>query len=178
MKLGMTNKDLIPMTSTLTGFTRDMIAPMGVTTLPVIFGEKPKAKTLMIPFTVVELPSTYNVIIGQPSLNKLRVVVSMYHRNMKFPTSARVGEVKSDPRESSQRYLAATNIPKKVKRPPFPNLREPAKPYSRPEPTKEVLEVPLDKDHPKKIVWVRSPLLEDWRVQLIDFLGPNVNVFA
>ncbi|RZR82542.1 hypothetical protein BHM03_00008991 [Ensete ventricosum] len=96
-KLGMTNRDLAPMTSTLTGFTDDAITPVGIATLPMTFGNEPRTKTLMVHFMVVDLPSAYNMIIGQPTLNKLRVVVSIYHRSMKFPTNASLGEIKSDP---------------------------------------------------------------------------------
>ncbi|RWV88107.1 hypothetical protein GW17_00049832 [Ensete ventricosum] len=85
---------------------------MGIMTLLVTFGEEPRTKMVMIPFMVVKLPSAYNVIIGRPSLNKLRAVIFIYHRSMKFPTSVGVGEIKSDPRESRQCYLAATTIPK------------------------------------------------------------------
>ncbi|RRT60843.1 hypothetical protein B296_00022859 [Ensete ventricosum] len=95
-KLGMTNRDLAPMTSTLTRFTGDAITPIGVATLPVTFGEEPRTKTIMVHFMVVDLPSAYNVIIGQPTLNKLRVIVSTYHRSIKFSTSASPGEIKSD----------------------------------------------------------------------------------
>ncbi|RWW86682.1 hypothetical protein BHE74_00004526 [Ensete ventricosum] len=87
-KLGMTNRDLILITLTLTGFTSDAITPVGVATLPVTFDDEPRTKTLMVPSMVVDLPSAYNVIIGWPTLNKLRAIVSTYHRNMKFPTSA------------------------------------------------------------------------------------------
>ncbi|RRT53838.1 hypothetical protein B296_00023737 [Ensete ventricosum] len=41
-KLGMINRDLITMTSTLTGFTGDVIAPVSVATLPVTFGGEPR----------------------------------------------------------------------------------------------------------------------------------------
>ncbi|RRT76595.1 hypothetical protein B296_00004599 [Ensete ventricosum] len=98
-KLGMTNRDLIPMTSTLIGFTGDVITLVGVATLPVTFDDEPRTKTFMVPFMMVDLPSAYNVIIGRPILNKLRVVVSTYHRSMKSPTSAGLGEIRSDPRE-------------------------------------------------------------------------------
>ncbi|RRT38723.1 hypothetical protein B296_00049333 [Ensete ventricosum] len=58
-KLGMTNRDLIPMTSTLIGFTGDAITLVGVATLPVTFDDEPRTKTLMVvPFMVVDLPST------------------------------------------------------------------------------------------------------------------------
>ncbi|RZR87909.1 hypothetical protein BHM03_00015382 [Ensete ventricosum] len=60
---------------------------------------EPRSKTLMVSFMVVKLPSAYNAIIG-PTLNRLKAVVSTYHRLMKFPTRAGVGEVRSDPRES------------------------------------------------------------------------------
>ncbi|RWV97229.1 hypothetical protein GW17_00039994 [Ensete ventricosum] len=46
-KLGMTNRDLAPMTSTLTGFTGDAITPVGVATLPVTFDDEPRTKILM-----------------------------------------------------------------------------------------------------------------------------------
>ncbi|RZS01982.1 hypothetical protein BHM03_00031935 [Ensete ventricosum] len=46
-KLGMTNRDLIHMTSTLTGFTDDAITPVGVATLHVTFDDEPRTKTLM-----------------------------------------------------------------------------------------------------------------------------------
>ncbi|RWV78502.1 hypothetical protein GW17_00060532 [Ensete ventricosum] len=55
-KLGMTDGDLIPITSTLIGFTKDAIAFLGVTTLPVTIGEEPRTKTLMVLFMVAKLP--------------------------------------------------------------------------------------------------------------------------
>ena len=48
----------------------------------------------MMDFLVVDRPSAYNAIIGQPGLNKLRVATSTYHLMMKFPTEERVGEVR------------------------------------------------------------------------------------
>ncbi|RWW85381.1 hypothetical protein BHE74_00005936 [Ensete ventricosum] len=146
-KLGVTNEDLTPMTSTLTGFTGDAIAPIGVVTLLMTFGHELRTKTLMVSFMVVELLATYNVIIGRPTLNKLRAVVSTCHRNMKFLTSAGTRKVKIDPRESRRCYLAATTIPKKGKRETLvPDPREPGRPDVRLEPTKLILEVPLEGD--------------------------------
>ncbi|RWW49265.1 hypothetical protein BHE74_00044596 [Ensete ventricosum] len=47
-KLGLTDKDLVSLTSALTGFTGDSVSPLGATTIPVTFGEEPKSKTLMV----------------------------------------------------------------------------------------------------------------------------------
>ncbi|RWV84304.1 hypothetical protein GW17_00053992 [Ensete ventricosum] len=88
------------MTSTFIGYTGDAIAPLGITTLPVSIMEEPRTKTLMVPFMVVKLPSTYNAIIDRPTLNKLRAAVLTYHRTMNFLASTEVGEARSDPRES------------------------------------------------------------------------------
>ncbi|RRT33544.1 hypothetical protein B296_00055675 [Ensete ventricosum] len=88
------------MISTLTGFTGDAITPVGVVTLPMTLGNEPRTKSFMVPSVVVELPSVYNVIIRRPTLNKLTAVVSIYYRSIKFLTSARLGEVRSDTRES------------------------------------------------------------------------------
>ncbi|RZS28979.1 hypothetical protein BHM03_00062638 [Ensete ventricosum] len=85
-KLGLTDKDLVTLTSTLTGFTGDFISPLGATMIPVTFGGEPRSKTLMVSFMVVKLPSAYNAIIERPTLNRLKAVVSTYHRLLKFPT--------------------------------------------------------------------------------------------
>ncbi|KAJ8477245.1 hypothetical protein OPV22_020972 [Ensete ventricosum] len=132
-KLGLTDKDLVTLTSTLTGFIGDFISPMGAATIPVTFGGEPRLKTLMVPFMVVKLSSAYNAIIGRSTLNRLKAVISTYHRLMKFPTRAGVGEVRSDPRESRQCYLMATIVPKRPKvqtaavdpRRPEDNARDP-----------------------------------------------------
>ncbi|RZR86645.1 hypothetical protein BHM03_00013886, partial [Ensete ventricosum] len=102
----------------LTGFTGDSVSPLGATTIPVTFGGEPKLKTLMVSFMVVKLPSTDNAIIGRPTLNRLKAIISTYHRILKFPTRVGVGEVRSDPRESRQCYLTATTLSKKSRTQP------------------------------------------------------------
>ncbi|RWW06931.1 hypothetical protein GW17_00029718 [Ensete ventricosum] len=104
------------MTSTLIGFTGEAITQVDVATLPMTFDDEPRTKTFMVPFMVVELPSAYNVIIGRPTLNKLRAVISRYHRSIKFPTNVGPGEVRSDPRESRRCYLATIASPKEAGR--------------------------------------------------------------
>ncbi|RZR77401.1 hypothetical protein BHM03_00002455 [Ensete ventricosum] len=122
-KLGLIEKDLCPMASTLTGFTRDSISPLDTTTLPITIGEEPRIKTMTVTFMVVMLPSTYNVILGCSTLNNIRAVVSTYHWAMKFPIKVGVGKVKSDPRESTRCYLMVITLPKKMK--PEPSIADP-----------------------------------------------------
>ncbi|XP_064955538.1 uncharacterized protein LOC135607527 [Musa acuminata AAA Group] len=100
-KLGLTKGDLTPIVGkSLGGFTWDSVSPLGTTVLPITIGEEVRAKTIMITFMVVDLPSAYNVILGRPTLNKIKAVISTYHRTIKFRTFAGIEEAQSDPGES------------------------------------------------------------------------------
>ncbi|RRT31974.1 hypothetical protein B296_00049408 [Ensete ventricosum] len=110
--------------------------------IPVTFGGEPKSKTLMVSFIVVKLPSAYNAIIGRPTLNRLRAVVSTYHRILKFPTRTEVGEVRSDPRESRQCYLTATMLSKKLRTQPTATVpRDPEDSARDPHPLRKNLDL-------------------------------------
>ena len=59
---------------------------------------------------MVDCPSSYNVIIGRPTLKRWKVATSTYCLKVKFPTENGVGEVKGDQvlsRECYQAVLAA-----------------------------------------------------------------------
>ncbi|RRT71842.1 hypothetical protein B296_00035054 [Ensete ventricosum] len=114
-KLRLTEKDLSSIASTITSFISDFISPLGTTTLLVTIGHEPKSKIIMVTYMVVHLPSAYNVILSCPALNKLRAIISTYHQTMKFPTRARISEVRSDPQESKKCYLMTIMLPKKLK---------------------------------------------------------------
>lgn len=143
-KLGLTKKDLTPMVSTLIGFTRDSISPLGTTALSLTVVEEPRSKTLIVTFMVVGIPSTYNIILGRPTLNRIRAIISTYHRAMKFLTHAGVNEVRSDPQESRQCYLTIILLPKKVKlEASILDPREAPNRKFHPGPTEQTMEVPL-----------------------------------
>ena len=66
--------------------------------------------TYQLDFLVVDYPSSYNVIIRRPILNRWKVATSTYCLKVKFLTDNRVGEVKGDQvlvRECYQAVLAA-----------------------------------------------------------------------
>ena len=46
--------------------------------LPVCFGNEAKVKTLEVDFLVVDVPMAYNVIIGPPTLHRVKAVVAPY----------------------------------------------------------------------------------------------------
>ena len=79
-------------------------------TLTVTVGAYPIQLTRQLDFLVVDCPSSYNVIIGRPTLNKWKAATSTYYLKIKFPTDNGVGEVKGDQvlaRECYQAVLVA-----------------------------------------------------------------------
>ncbi|KAL0461308.1 UNVERIFIED_CONTAM: hypothetical protein Slati_0018400 [Sesamum latifolium] len=69
----------------------------------------------MLKFLVVDAPSSYNIIMGRPSLNFFRAVASTYHMKLKFPTYRGIVEENGDRRIARECHA---NILKKKSHPP------------------------------------------------------------
>ena len=70
--------------------------PKGIVTLTVTVRSYPQQLTCQLDFLAVDCPFSYNVIIGRPTLNRWKVVMSTYCLKVKFPIENGVGEVKGD----------------------------------------------------------------------------------
>ena len=55
---------------------------------------------------MVDCSSSYNAIIGRPTLNSWKAVTSTYHLLIKFPTKHGVGQVQGDQLAARECYLA------------------------------------------------------------------------
>ena len=62
---------------------------------------------MSIKFLIVDAPSAYNMLLGKPSLNSIRVVPSAYHMVVKFPTENKVGMVRGDQLVARECYLVS-----------------------------------------------------------------------
>jgi hypothetical protein len=100
-------EQLKPIDIPLVGFTGDKVKPLGVVSLTIKAETYPKQVRTSVEFLVVDCPSAYNVIIGRPTLNKLRVVTSTYHLLVRFPTEHGVGELKGDQATARECYFAS-----------------------------------------------------------------------
>ena len=101
---------LHPFDSPLVSFNGDKVYPKGIVTLTVTIGTYPRQLTRQLDFLVVDCPSSYNVIIKRPTLNRWKAATSTYCLKVKFPTENGVGQVKGDQvlaRECYQAVLAA-----------------------------------------------------------------------
>ncbi|GJU97625.1 reverse transcriptase domain-containing protein [Tanacetum coccineum] len=54
--------------------------------LDVCFGEDGLCRREIMKFTVISVPSSYNIILGRPGLKQLRAIPSTIHGMIKFPT--------------------------------------------------------------------------------------------
>ena len=79
---------------------------MGTITLPMVVGAYPQQVTKNVNFLVVDCSSSYNAIIGKPTLNSWKAVTSTYHLSVKFPMEYGVGEVQGDQLIARECYLA------------------------------------------------------------------------
>ena len=100
-------KRIRPFTSPLVSFTGDRIVLKGIVTLTVIARTYPVNVTKEIDFLIVDCPSTYNIILGRPALNKLRAATSTYYLKVRFPTAHGVGEITGDQVLTRECYQAA-----------------------------------------------------------------------
>lgn len=92
IKMGVDHGQLRPFPTLLKGFSSDTVQPISAITLPMTFRSRAWTATTMTDFLVVKAPFTYNVILGRPTFNQLKVVTSTYHLKMKFSTASGVGE--------------------------------------------------------------------------------------
>ncbi|KAG6682446.1 hypothetical protein I3842_13G141900 [Carya illinoinensis] len=78
-KMGIDPSQLRPSPTLLKGFSSDAIPHVGVITLPMSVRKGPYTTTTMTEFLVIKGPSSYNAILGHPTLNHLKAITSTYH---------------------------------------------------------------------------------------------------
>ena len=150
-----------PFDSPLVSFSGDKVYPKGIVTLMVTAGSHP--------FQVVDSPSSYNVIIGRPTLNRWKAATSTYSLKVKFPTKQGVGEIKGDQvlaRECYQTVLASKENHT----------------WTIEEKTLEIIEkletIELVEGSPEKTTQIRTNLNPEMKEEIVSFLKDNLDVFA
>ena len=81
----------------------------GIVTLTVIASSYPLQLTKQLDFLVVDCPSSYNVVIERPTLNRWKAATSMYCLKVKFPTEQGIGKIKEDKVLARECYQAFLN---------------------------------------------------------------------
>ena len=105
-------------------------------------------------FPVVDCSSSYNTIIGRPTLNSWKEVTSTYHLSVKFPTEYEVGQVQGDQLATRECYLAMLAMDDQVQTMNIEERRVMA------EPTEALENISLDENNLKRCNRVGADLEE------------------
>ena len=160
-----------PFTSPLVSFTRVRITPRGIIRLTVIAGTYPAQISKEIDFLMVDCPSTYNIILGRPTLNKLKATTLTYYPKVKFPTTHGIGEIWADQVLARECYQAALASEKN-----HTWMIDMPKPISEPSEMSQDIEVVLG--DPSKVLTIGLALSTTEKTIITTLLRENQDVFA
>ena len=168
-QLKVDQKRLRPFDSPLVSFSRDKVYPKGIVMLTVTASSHPFQVTNRHNFLVVDSPSSYNVIIGRPTLNRWKAATSTYCLKVKFPIEQGVEEIKGNQvlaRECYQAVLASKENHT----------------WTIEEKTPEIIEkletIELVEGSPEKTTHIGTNLNPETREEIVSFLKDNLDVFA
>jgi len=107
-KLQLPDTAMVPNDEPICGFSGEQVTTRGYIDLYTVFRDGTQTKTIPIRFLIVDTPTSYNVLLGRPSLNTLGTVVSTPHLTMKFPSpSGDILTVHCDQRLARECYMAS-----------------------------------------------------------------------
>ncbi|XP_027368320.1 uncharacterized protein LOC113874282 [Abrus precatorius] len=85
-QLGIPKEELREYHESLVGFSGERVKTRGCIDLYTSFGSEHEGKRVKVTYLVVHANTFYNILLGRPSLNKLKAIVSTPHLAMKFPS--------------------------------------------------------------------------------------------
>ncbi|GKE47597.1 reverse transcriptase domain-containing protein, partial [Tanacetum coccineum] len=103
---------MVPKTTSLTGFSRETIWPMGQLRLLVTIGDAVHSTKAWMNFMTVRSLSPYNGIIGRPGIREIQAVPSTVHGMLKFPVD---GEIQAVPSPDKTEAVLQLSSPRTIK---------------------------------------------------------------
>ena len=162
-------KRLRPFGSPLVNFSGDRVFPKGIISLSITIGTYPAKVTREVDFRIVNCPSSYNVILGRPTLNLLKVATSTYCLKVKFPTPQRIGEICGDQLLTKECYQEVLTSKENHTWMVEEEL---------PKPMEKVKNIELVEGDPTKTTKVGKDLQPSLKGELVKFLKNNLDVFV
>ena len=99
----MSPDQLRPYTGCLYDFAGDQVEVRGHLELRTTFKNGAASRTENIRYLIVNAPSAYNILLGRPTLNRLRAVASTRHMKMKLADlGGKVITIRSDQKEAKR----------------------------------------------------------------------------
>ena len=130
------------------------VQPVGTITLLVVVGSYPQQIAKEVNFLVVNCSSSYNEIIGRPTLNSWKAVIFTYHLSVKFPTDHGVGKGQGDQLTAREGYLAMLAVDEHMQIMSIEERRVAT------EPTEVLEDILLEEGNPEKFTRIGTSMKE------------------
>ncbi|GJU01950.1 reverse transcriptase domain-containing protein [Tanacetum coccineum] len=154
---------MVPATTSLTGFSGETIWPLGQLRLLVTIGDAVHSTKAWMNFMIVRSLSPYNGIIGRPGIREIQAVPSTAHGMLKFPVDGGIVTIRSTiliPAECATVITSSKEIPKEA------GVRH------------ENFKVALHPNFPDQEVAIGGTLSAKGRTELCSLLKENLDIFA
>ena len=145
---------------------------MDTITLPTVVGAYPQQIAKEVNFLAIDCSSSYNAIIGRPTLNNWKAVTSTYHLSIKFLTDYRIGQIQGDQLATRECYLAMLDMDEHVQ---MMNIDE-RKVIA--EPTEVLEDIPLEESNPEKLTRIGTSMEEKTKQDFGQFLRKSIDIFV
>ena len=165
-------EQLVLINAPLVGFRGTRVFPLGAVTLSVTIGDYLKQITKDVTFLMVDCSSTYNAILGRPTLNSWKAVTSTYHLMIKFPTYYGVGEQRGNQVATRECYIAMLEMDDHQQTLCIDEQKALA------EPVEELEEIKLEESKPERTTRMGTLSSRTIQQALMTFLKDNQDVFA
>ena len=126
-----------------------------------VVGSYPQQIAKEVNFIVVDCSSSYNAIIGRPTLNSWKAVKSTYHLSVKIPIEYEVGQVQGDQLTTRECYLAMLAVDEHMQTMSIEERKVTV------EPTKVLEDIPLEEGNPEKFTRIGTSMKEKTKQDLV-----------
>ncbi|XP_057490953.1 uncharacterized protein LOC130776722 [Actinidia eriantha] len=177
-QLKLPQDELKPVRAPLVGFNAQAHWPLGTVSLKTRAG----SQELMTEFIVVDIPSSYNAIVGRDWLHRMKGVASMLHQAIKFVTPRGEEAIYGDQVAAKQCYLATVSTKAVVKEVQMVEedieVLEDVGRDPKAKVIEELVGYELDEPSLDRLFLIESDLNECERTKLIQLLKANIEAFA
>lgn len=176
--------DLQSVVTHLFGFSWHVVQSLRQIKLLVSLEEESKWWTILTTFTVVEAPSSYNIILGCPTLSEFQAMAYPFHQKIKFPIEVEVGKVQWNQQVSWKCYVMMVHIDHKRSHlgtmvGERKKLVEEVQKEDSTFLTQEELEVVVvELDNQEKTIRISRELSLELKRELVDYLVWNRDIFS
>nr|KYP45835.1 Uncharacterized protein K02A2.6 [Cajanus cajan] len=111
-QLGISEKELLPYDDPLVGFAGERVSTRGYIKLFTRFCfDEQESREVQVKYIVVDASTSYNILLGRPSLNALGAIVSTPHLAMKFPSNkGKIITIHADQKAARECYYASLRL--------------------------------------------------------------------